>query len=124
MYPQIEPQLTVSKTISHPIKRDQVYGFEARNTMLGRSAIILKEEAINRAGVHVPSKVRDFIINNDAELVVLDGDEVLTMEASDFEAENELNTLKGSDGTVTMHTVRLSSDSFVYWNRELVKINQ
>jgi len=122
MYPHIEPKLTIKKTISHPTQQDKVYGFEARNTMLGRAAVVLKEDAISRAGVHVPGKAHDFILENDGELVVLDGEDVLTMGPSDFAEENKLNTLKRGNGNVTMHTVQPSSGSFKYWDKDIVEI--
>jgi len=122
MYPPLHPQLELEETINHPLEPTEVYGFKGRNKVLGRPAVVLKETAISRAGVQVPGRIFDYITDTGAELVVLDRDEVMTMEASDFEAETTLNTIRRDGESATVHTVDPTSPRFVYWSRSSVEV--
>jgi hypothetical protein len=122
MYPDISPDLKIKTTISNPLDPASVYGFTARNTMLGRTAIVLKELAVNDGRVLVPPEPADVLLNEDSELVVLDGDVVLTMEGTDFATEHQLHTVEGGGRTSTMNFVNRDNDKFLSWAESMVEV--
>lgn len=122
MYPEISPDLKIRSTISHPIRAEEVIGFFGRNTMLGRLAVIMKEEAIEGKTVTVPSEAAASLLDEDAELVVLDGDVVLAMDASDFAEKREVQDVEGGGKAATISTIDRDSDKFLSWDKSIVEV--
>lgn len=122
MYPEISPDLKVRSTISHPIRAEEVIGFYGRNKMLGRLAVIMKEEAIEGGTVTVPSEATASLLDEDAELVVLDGDVVLAMDASDFATERQVRDVEGRGQTATINIIDRDSDKFLSWDESMVEV--
>lgn len=123
MYPNIAPDLKVRSTISHPIRSEEVIGFHARNTKLGRSAVVMKEDSLEDGTVIVPAEGSATLLNEDAELVVLDGDEVLAMEASDFATQREVRDVEGRGDATTVSIVSRDSEKFHSWDENVVDIS-
>jgi hypothetical protein len=122
MYPDISPNLTIKKTISNPLDPAKVIGFTARNTVLGRPAIVVKADAIYDNRVLVPDHAAELLLDEEGELVVLDGEVVLTMSATDFAEEASFHTIKGGGRASTMNSVSRDSDSFLSWDESMVEV--
>lgn len=112
MYPNVAPELEVRSTISHESRPEEVVGFFGRNKKLGRSAIILKDSAVEGERIVVPSQASAALIDENAELVVLEENLVKAMNASDFETEREVTTMKGRGKPVRINLVKRTSDNF------------
>lgn len=122
MYPNIKPSLKIKNTISHPLRPEEVIGFRGRNTMLGRLAIIMKKDAIQEETVTVPSEPSAALLDEDAELVVLDDNNVLTMEASDFASDREVRDITGRGKAATISTISYLSEKFRCWDNSNVEV--
>jgi hypothetical protein len=123
MYPEISPDLKIKSTISHPLRPEEVIGFVGRNKMLGRLAIVMKEDAIEGNQVQIPSEATASLLDEDAEMVVLDGDVVLAMEASDFATERQVRDVEGRGRTATINLVNRDSDKFLSWDESMVEVS-
>jgi hypothetical protein len=122
MYPNITPELKVKSTISHPLEKEKVIGFNARNAKLGRKAIVIKEDYIKDGKVLVPTSWSTHLINGDGELVVLDGGNVLTMTAKDFQQECSLHSIGEGTLKLTLNYVPVNSPRFRAFDRSDVEI--
>jgi hypothetical protein len=112
MYPNTYPRLRLDQTISNPLNPAEVVGFVGRNKMLGQSAIVMKEPAIIGDEITIPTGTADDLLENEAELIVLDGTRVLAMTGSDFAEEQKLHTFEDGEKTETMHTVGRDNNKF------------
>lgn len=122
MYPKITPELKVKSTISHPLEKERVIGFNARNAKLGRRAVIIKQEAIKDDKVLVPTRWSTDLINGDGELVALHDDTVLAMEGGDFQHVCRLHSIGGGVMKLTMNYVPVNSPPFRVFDRSEVSI--
>ena len=122
MYANIKPELKVKSTISHPLEKERVIGFNARNAKLGRKAVIIKEETIKDGKVLVPTNWSTDLINGDGELVALDGDRVLAMTGDDFQHVCRLHSIGGGVMKLTMNYVPVDSPPFRVFDRSEVDI--
>jgi len=122
MYPNITPELKVKSTISHPLEKEKVIGFNARNAKLGCKAVVIKEDYIKDGKVLVPTSWSTHLINGDGELVVLDGDDVLTMTAEDFQEECSLHSIGEGTLKLTMNYIPVNSPQFRVFDRSDVDI--
>lgn len=126
MYPSIAPDIKVKSTISHPNRAEEVIGFIGRNKKLGRTAVVLKEEALVD-GFHgrdapVPEEAAETLRDNYAELVVLLENDVLAMDSEDFAVEADEVDHQGRGSTSTMHHVDVDSGSFEMFARSAVEV--
>lgn len=122
MYPDITPELNVKSTISHPLEKERVIGFNSRNVKLGRKAVIIKEESIKEDKVLVPTRWSTDLINGDGELIALDGDRVLAMKGDDFQHVCRLHSIGGGVMKLTMNYVPVNSPPFRVFDRDEVEI--
>jgi len=122
MYPDITPELKVKSTISHPLEKERVIGFNARNSKLGRKAVIIKEEAIKDDKVLVPTNWSTGLINGDGELVALDGGRALAMKGEDFQHVCRLHSIGGGTMKLTLNYVPVDSPPFRVFDRSDVSI--
>lgn len=118
----ITPAYRVQSTVSHPARPEQVIGFVGRNTKLGRHALIMKGEAIEAETVLVPEESSERLIKGRGELAILDGDEVLVMEAPDFARECHSQEVEGRNKTLMMNAIDRDSDSFTVWSETEVEV--
>jgi hypothetical protein len=121
-YPDISPDLKLKSTVSHPIRSEEVIGFIGRNTMLGREAIVMKEDAVDGNTVTIPLEAGENLVNGNGELAVLYGDKVLTMNGTDFALEHEVNTIEGRGSTSEILSVSEDSENFRSWKRSVVEV--
>jgi len=122
MYANITPELKVKSTISHPLEKEKVIGFNARNRKPGREAVIIKEDAIRDERVLVPTKWSTDLINGDGELIALHGEKVLAMTGEDFQHVCRLHSMGGGVMKLTMNCVPVDSPPFRVFDRSDVSI--
>lgn len=124
MYEEIPPELKIKSTLNHPARPEEVIGFAGRNTKLGREAVIMKSDAIDGNKVVVPTGASQGLINGEGELVVLNGNEVLTMTGADFALEYALYEVQGRvrGESLMMNTVNLNSEKFRSWHQSNVEV--
>lgn len=112
MYPQIEPSVKIEKTISHPIRSEEVVGFVGRNTKIGRKAVMIKRDGFaSESRIAVPVDVGS-LVNGDSELLVLGEDEVLGMDGSDFAHEFTFESIDGRGIEEEIRCVSISNPLF------------
>lgn len=122
MYPEITPELKVKSTISHPLEKEKVIAFSARNSKMGRKAVIIKDDFIKDGKVLVPTNWSTSLINGDGELIALDGDRVLAMNGEDFQHVCRLHSIGGGVMKLTMNYVPVDSPPFRAFDRSEVSI--
>lgn len=125
MYANIPPKLKITETISNPTDAAEVFGFRARNMVMGIASIVMKESATDSgfAGevVKVPESAAEEI-DDDSELIVLFEDEVLAMEGSDFRDNANSSIFGGKGDSPGIVEVPLDCDAFRSFDREEVEI--
>lgn len=118
----ITPTLELNETISNPEEPAEVLGFHGRDTKIGLDAVVMKEEAIEANEVRVPEDAAEKIVNQSAELVVLNEDTVSVMGPSAFEKESRPYTSLVDGETTKMSEVNLTHDSFSEYDRDDVEV--
>lgn len=126
MYPDIAPDVRVEKTISHPIRDEEVIGFVGRNKLLGQTAVVMKQVALsdgfNGPVISVPKEQAE-LLSDGAELLFLFEDTVLAMDGSDFETECHIATHQGRGQTVEMPDVAVDNAMFRSFPRRQVTVS-
>lgn len=124
MYPSISPSYRLESTINHYLYPEKIIGFKARNKKLGRPAVLLKEDAIQQNNVYLPEKTGDYIIEEKAELAILDDDTVRTISPHDFlkmgERRNVSDDSVGRDATVFTYSFECPNSRV--WNESEVEV--
>lgn len=126
------PHLKLERTISHPTDTARVIGFEARDTLYGRAAVVVKldEMMVDDVGVQTPDGHERYTVfgfhdpvirkaRSSEALYVLGTEEVYAAPCSVVNG-TAFHTFETEHGTDSLQAVR--ADEFHAYERSAVKV--
>jgi hypothetical protein len=124
----IDSKIEARSTVNHPANSVVVIGFECRDVRLGQDVLVLKENAITRGNgldgeaVVIPSSQYESLGKDTGHLLLLNGDEVLSMEGETARENSALNTFDYENERITLNYLPLDSSGFESYNRDEIDI--
>lgn len=126
MYPQINPEIKIRETISNPLDNAEVIGFRGRNKRMGRPAVVLKDSSLNRVGftntLTLPSGTADLIEEDDGEIILLEENRALAIDAETFNLKALSTTAMDGGQAVEVRKLNLTSDALREFPRDAVSV--
>jgi hypothetical protein len=128
MSESIKRKIEARKTVNHPANPEVVIGFTGRDVRLGMNVLLLKENAISRGNTLngeaaiIPGNHYDLLGKEIDCIILLNGDEVLSMESESVRKNSTLHTFDFEKGRDTLNVIYVDDPSFETEPRDSVEV--